>query len=83
MSIVIGTAYRHCIAHKGSVVDKQFLNQTRAYDIDYSEGDALDVTNEQLSNLVDSVDSFSEQLVATLIQREQIDQISSNSKTVS
>lgn len=71
--ISLGTASRHLIVHRASVVDRQFLSQTRNISgLTYIEGDRIQISEEFVGNLKESIIDFSEQLVQTLVQRDEI-----------
>ena len=72
-AIVFGTACRHLIVHRGSIVDRQFLNQTRDIpNLEYSDGDILRLQDADVIKLRTAIENFSEYLIQTLIQRDAI-----------
>ncbi len=72
-SIVLGTSYRHLIVHKGSVVDKRFLTQTREVeDIAHQEGDRLRLGDDDIDNIRIGIIDFSETLIQVLTQRDEL-----------
>lgn len=73
-SIIIATSYRHIIVHNGSIVDKQFLNQTRNVKLppDYKEGSNISIGDGDIENIYKALISFSKTLISKIIQRDQL-----------
>lgn len=71
--ISLGTAFRHIIVHKASTVDRQFLSQTRGLSsVVYDEGDKIHINEDFVAQLRDAITTFSEELIQTLIQRDDV-----------
>lgn len=73
-SISFGTSCRHIIVHNNSIVDKQFLNQTRDIQaLKYRANDRLVLSESEVTNIKDALVDFSEYLTQALIQRDEIE----------
>lgn len=72
-TITLGTSSRHLIVHKASTVDRQFLSQIRDVQEQlYKEGDKIRISEEFISSLREKIMAFSEDLIQTLMQRDEV-----------
>lgn len=69
-SIILGTACRHLIVHKGSVIDRQFLSQTRSLDAKYVEGKTLSISEEDVAQLQQHFSLLAEKMVLAIYNRD-------------
>lgn len=69
-NIIFGTSCRHIIVHNISIVDRQFLLQTRELkNLNYKEGNKIELEDNDIKNIKGAITSFADELVQLLQQR--------------
>lgn len=72
--LIAGTSLRHIIVHNRSLIDRQFKSQTRDIGLFTSQNinDRVEIDEYIISDITQSIKSFCEDVVTTLIQNEEI-----------
>lgn len=70
-SIICATSYRHLIVHNNSIVDRQFLHQTRDIrPLKYKEGSKIVISKLEIEGMQASFLNFAEYVVSIVTQRD-------------